>query len=139
MNSNNFQEETDILEFSPTVEFSVSDSQLSYDAYDSPISTLNEAPITETPTLQKAAFTSRKRKAERDEKINIALDAIISKTNEEEQKETMSTCFGKSVGLQLEKMPLSTAMEAMAGIQKLLTAAVNKRDILEASMLAADI
>lgn len=77
----------------------------------------------------KTSYSGRKRKADRDTKINIALDAIISKTKEDVEKETIFSCFSKSIGLQLEKMPLNRAMDTMAEIQKLLTAAVNKKAI----------
>lgn len=60
----------------------------------------------------------------RDNKINFALDSIIKQTSESSERETIFTCFGKSIGMQLEAISLNSAIETMAEIQQILSSNV---------------
>lgn len=80
---------------------------------------------------------------ERDEKFNNALDVIIKKANDTScNDETMYSAFGKSIALQLKELPLSTAANVMAEMQKYISSVVQhhfKNDILHAAITNANI
>lgn len=104
---------------------------------------------TTSPIIEKPI---KRKKAERDEKFNSAIDAFVRQANmscsimsssNKGNEENMYSSFGKSISFQLAQLATDTAVATMSEIQDILAKKIinnnGKKDVLQTAILESDI
>lgn len=109
------------------------------ETHKSSVNTCSSTGMCSTPITSNS---QKRMRIERDEQFKNALDAIIKRTNDQTEDETMYSAFGKTIALQLKVLPLLVASNAMAEIQNYMASIIQQnsnQDLIQVAATNANI